>query len=526
MSEQPRTVQTPDASVPRLPPKIALSLSGGGYRAAVFHLGAMHTLDHLGLLGRVTRLSTISGGTLTGIAWVLACGQGRQFAEFHEGYATFLRRDDLPTRALQAVEEFTAAGDARTKLIQAFAEVYDRELFRGSRFGELWSPEVATPFQELSFNATDFRHGLPFRFQKSRRFGARIGNGRFWLTTEEAQQIRLADIAAASSCFPGGFEPFGFPHDFVWPATASGQASRHAIAQRVVTPLPLMDGGVVDNQGIDTLVGTGDQKDTLYIFSDANPDVSTHYELPARSMSRWLSGWRLSSLDQLWWAATGGVALGLGLFAAALLTRLPAWDGWLHFPPLLFCAILLIGLIVLRGWVVRLLGRIPKAGESAWNHLKELPLDQIAHLVWLRLTSMFALAGGVFMKRIRGLTYDSVFEDAGLRPRIVTNLIYELNREASKAIRDHAPKLKPSKEMNWLAAQAAGMPTILWFESATQFDTVHLCGRLTMCQNLLDHLLRSHAGIPGSGHADYALYAASLALREKLVAELLKHPGT
>lgn len=50
---------------PRRPaPKIGLSLSGGGFRASFFHLGALKRLAQLGLLHRVETLSTVSGGSL------------------------------------------------------------------------------------------------------------------------------------------------------------------------------------------------------------------------------------------------------------------------------------------------------------------------------------------------------------------------------------------------------------------------------------------------------------------------------
>ena len=43
---------------------IALALSGGGIRAMVFHLGVLRRLAERGLLDRVTKVSTVSGGSL------------------------------------------------------------------------------------------------------------------------------------------------------------------------------------------------------------------------------------------------------------------------------------------------------------------------------------------------------------------------------------------------------------------------------------------------------------------------------
>src|SRR3954467_12939295 len=60
-----------DKSKPR--PGIALCLSGGGYRAMVFHLGVLWRLNDTGLLKAVQRVSSVSGGSITagllGLRW-------------------------------------------------------------------------------------------------------------------------------------------------------------------------------------------------------------------------------------------------------------------------------------------------------------------------------------------------------------------------------------------------------------------------------------------------------------------------
>src|SRR5919199_558200 len=57
---------------PREPePGIALCLSGGGYRAMLFHLGALWRLNELGYLPKLTRVSSVSTGSIT--AGVLGC---------------------------------------------------------------------------------------------------------------------------------------------------------------------------------------------------------------------------------------------------------------------------------------------------------------------------------------------------------------------------------------------------------------------------------------------------------------------
>ena len=61
--------------------RVGLSLSGGGYRAAAFHLGTLNKLNELGALEKIDVLSTISGGSITGAAWCLHEGD---YASFHQ----------------------------------------------------------------------------------------------------------------------------------------------------------------------------------------------------------------------------------------------------------------------------------------------------------------------------------------------------------------------------------------------------------------------------------------------------------
>ena len=51
----------------------ALCLSGGGYRAMLFHLGTLWRLNELGYLAKLDRISSVSGGSITsgvlGASW-------------------------------------------------------------------------------------------------------------------------------------------------------------------------------------------------------------------------------------------------------------------------------------------------------------------------------------------------------------------------------------------------------------------------------------------------------------------------
>src|SRR5712692_10226107 len=51
-------------------PGIGLALSGGGFRATLFHIGSLWRLNELGYLPKLSRISSVSGGSIT--AGVLA----------------------------------------------------------------------------------------------------------------------------------------------------------------------------------------------------------------------------------------------------------------------------------------------------------------------------------------------------------------------------------------------------------------------------------------------------------------------
>src|SRR6516165_3718974 len=62
VSEQADT--TPTAATGTADRRIALCLSGGGFRAALFHLGALRRLNELGILSRVDTIASVSGGSI------------------------------------------------------------------------------------------------------------------------------------------------------------------------------------------------------------------------------------------------------------------------------------------------------------------------------------------------------------------------------------------------------------------------------------------------------------------------------
>src|SRR5690349_24069034 len=48
----------------KIPNSLGLSLSGGGFRATLFHLGAIRRLNEFGILPKLTTVSSVSGGSI------------------------------------------------------------------------------------------------------------------------------------------------------------------------------------------------------------------------------------------------------------------------------------------------------------------------------------------------------------------------------------------------------------------------------------------------------------------------------
>lgn len=251
---------------------IALSLSGGGVRAVGFHLGTLDVLERMDLLRNVHILSTVSGGSLVGTSYALAAQEdpGQAFQKCF--YSLF---DFLP--GLNTLEQILAgvtgpmppAPSGRRDLVTGMANVFQEQFyerhFESARFGAFWEGE--SHLKEIIFNATEFRTGNAFRFQKS-EFPCHIGNGNVWITEDHARQMRMGDVMAASCCIPVGMEPFFFPNDFHWPdddqsgrptCTAVGNFLRNECRGERGSGeqkpfVPLMDGGVYDNQGLSSVL--------------------------------------------------------------------------------------------------------------------------------------------------------------------------------------------------------------------------------------------------------------------------------
>jgi predicted acylesterase/phospholipase RssA len=493
--------------------EIALTLSGGGYRAAAFHLGAIDSLNRLGLFDNVTMLSTVSGGTITGMMYAVDVTEGRSYDQFYNGVYDLLSKTDVIEKALDGL--YTTPGPSKSaslSLIRSAAQVYVDDIFGDKTLGLLRGARQ-TRFKELIFNTTEFRIGNSFRFHRSQSAGAIIGNAKIPVPPEVADQTRLADILAASSGFPGAFEPIRFPDDFRWPDASSlddvrqklGAAFRNEQGDSI--SVPLMDGGIYDNQGLESIELASNRagsKLDLIIVSDTNQRDNSVYQSPNKERKGWLTfrsvAW-IILLILLLSLATAGVLVGhliytlrdTGVSLPDFIYHHPSDFIFLYVMPFLL-AISVAGLLF---WLRRLVKdkqrvNISGATFALWPIVRRITIPDMLDLMETRVESLMAMASTIFLKRIRELTLSHVKEDEKLTHKVLFNVLYTMRLNHPTLIAND-PDAQPSQALIDLAARAEGVETKLWVSSQDELHDLIACGQATMCFTLMKYLWEERA---------------------------------
>lgn len=488
---------------------IALTLSGGGYRAASFHLGVISYLHHVNtdeygsLLEQTKIISTVSGGTITGMRYLSGVANGENVQDIFRDIYRFMTKEDLPALALADLDSRDKHG---ISLIKIMARIYDQKLFHNAEMGSLMDYAVKRHGKHFSANATDFVNGLPFRFQatekirnaQDKRFEyGLIGNEKITIDRNLARSIRLGDILACSSCFPGGFEPMMFPNDFNLP-----EPKKKCL--RSLGCIGIMDGGIVDNQGIESVLlaekrmkqnecGRKDICIDLIITSDVwNPHMESYSPTNSLQKSR-LGKLKLKSI--LNWI-TGGEIMATMALLSGIWTK----------SPLLLSIVGAIWITMTSLWIGSLVAirKIKKmAGHTligrCLDSVLRLRLADIATLAVNRFSSVKMLVTIVFMKHIRRLNYRSIYENKKWMNRRIMNGIYEL-RAGEKWEEDikkgRLPKwLAPCESIQKNSSRVADMETTLWFTDSDKCNHIPealiAAGQYTICWKLLSYIEKS-----------------------------------
>lgn len=215
----------------------ALCLSGGGYRAMLFHLGAVWRLNQLGVLPTLSRISSVSGGSilaaLLGLRWSQLRFVAGVATNFGEEIVTPIRR--LAGRTLDAGAVLRGAllpGSAHDRFAASLAH---------HLYGDATLQDV-TAAPDVVFNATNLQTGGLWRFSRARMGDDGVGQILHPTTP-------VATAVAASAAFPPVLSPAVLrakPGDFA--PGSGGPYAGDAFRRRIL----LADGGVYDNLGLET----------------------------------------------------------------------------------------------------------------------------------------------------------------------------------------------------------------------------------------------------------------------------------
>lgn len=243
---------------------VAVTLSGGGARAAAFGLGVLRELKNTEflwedrqttLLDSVVMISGVSGGSV--LAGYYAAFGDEVLSQFKHDFLLSEFESSLIGQVLSpdALYRLSSPWFGRSNML---AEKLDRQVFRGMTFGEL---RAKRPLPQLLVTATDLTTGAPFEFTPEQ----------FALICSDLNGVPLSFAVAASSSVPLLLSPMTVrnfagecPQSAQVAATATGTGSLSAsmvqaealsyLDAKARPFLHLVDGGLVDNLGVRSLL--------------------------------------------------------------------------------------------------------------------------------------------------------------------------------------------------------------------------------------------------------------------------------
>lgn len=219
----------------------ALALSGGGFRATLFHCGGLMRLNELGLLSQLGRVASVSGGSIAAaklaVEWNRMTRQGNRFSDLDSRVIRPLRKFcsqtiDLPAGIIGTLNPFSNPG---VRLARAYENLLGTVTLQDL-------PDTTS----FVFKATNLKTGRLLRFQK--RYLADYLIGRI-----DNPDIALSTVVAASSAFPPFLSPVTIPLDpSAW---TNIRGALYFEDNSYKKELRLTDGGAYDNMGLESVAG-------------------------------------------------------------------------------------------------------------------------------------------------------------------------------------------------------------------------------------------------------------------------------
>jgi NTE family protein len=274
--------------------KIALALSGGGFRATVFHLGVLARLAEENRLEEVAFLSTVSGGTLcAGLVFSINELRWPTSDEYIE---------KVVPNARQLLTTLDLQRSMISRVLTSLWNIFEtRSDDLSALMQEHWG--ITQSLQELPehprwmINATCHETGKNWRFERFRMGDSSLGYS-------YDTNLPISDAMAASAGFPGLIGPLvldtttrsWFQYKDYSPNAdalmdAEDQRSKKTQpVQPAFSEVHLWDGGIYDNHGLEGLHNfiTGWRKgvDFLVVSDAAGRPEPAEYKRGLRALKR------------------------------------------------------------------------------------------------------------------------------------------------------------------------------------------------------------------------------------------------
>jgi NTE family protein len=218
---------------------VGFCLSGGGYRAMLFHAGAIFRMNELGLLRRLDRVSSVSGGSMTAAALAIAYPKLQFDGNDRATNLTTTFLAPILAQASDSIDVSSAFAGLNpfASAAATAAKSYDTHLTKGMLLADLPTKPL------FVFNATSLMTGATMRFRQDYVADYHIGE----LT---GVRVPLADVVAASAAFPPFLSPATVDISSGTPVPATMGPLAHPPFTRTAV---LTDGGVYDNMGTETI---------------------------------------------------------------------------------------------------------------------------------------------------------------------------------------------------------------------------------------------------------------------------------
>jgi predicted acylesterase/phospholipase RssA len=262
-----------------MPRRIGLALSGGGFRATLFHLGVVRLLHETGQLSQVKRIGAVSGGSILAahlvLHWEQYAGSNENFHKAAQEIIQFVQKD-IRGRVIRrwifawlclALPRFLMPRSRRWTSTNLLQKQYGR-LYKDKALKDL----RASDRPQVYFYSASLTTGAVCSFGRS---------GFRWHDKSDDPRERsivapntpIAFAVAASSAFPPLFPPIEISTETLFTNKNDFPYSHY-----------LTDGGVYDNLGIDRLswfqrtTQEPEQQLDLFIASDAQGNFDSELD--------------------------------------------------------------------------------------------------------------------------------------------------------------------------------------------------------------------------------------------------------